>query len=145
MNRLPLLLRTLGLAALTVAAGACSDTPTEPDEVLNFSGTVLFEGSSFHEISAPSARILRLRPVAYTQTLADGTVNEPSPLLPGLRLGTTVDSLCLPTSTTAFLAVGETTSFRVDPGEFCVQAFDSGFFPEGSKIDYEIAVEVEVF
>jgi hypothetical protein len=136
---------SLLLAATVGVLGGCSDSPTEPDDTLSFSGAVLATASTSHAVTAADSEVWRIEAISLVQTLADGTVTNPSAILPGIRLGSQTNSVCAPTSPVVFLAPGQSITYRVDPGDHCVLLSDSGIFPVGSKIDYVIELDIERF
>lgn len=135
----------VSLVLATAVLGGCSDSPTEPDDTLTFSGAVLPTASTSHAVTAADPEVWRIEAISLIQTLADGTVANPSPILPAIRLGTLLSTGCTPSSPAVFLAPGQSISYRVDPGDHCILVSDSGIFPAGSKIDYVIELDVERF
>lgn len=136
---------SLLLAATVCVVGGCSDSPTEPDDTLTFSGSVAATSNASHAVTATDAEVWRIQTVSVSQTLADGTVTNPSAILPAVRLGAQTNSTCAPTSPVVFLAPGQSITYRVDPGDHCILLSDSGVFPVGSKIDYVIELDIERF
>src|SRR5690606_25424334 len=72
---------SLLLAATVVVLGGCSDSPTEPDDTLSFSGAVLATASTSHAVTAADSEVWRIEAISLVQTLADGTVTNPSAIL----------------------------------------------------------------
>lgn len=129
--------------ALLLALGGCSDSSTEPDEMFNLTGTVAKDAAFIHPVELDETVILRIGPTSWIQKLADGTVNNPSTLRPGIALGNLNAGVCTVTSGTFLLSIGETTSFRLSSANYCVQVFDTGVFPTGSTVQYVLLVEIE--
>lgn len=129
--------------ALLLALGGCSDSSTEPDEMFNLTGTVAKDAAFIHPLVLDETVILRLGPTSWIQKLADGTTNNPSTIRPGIAIGNLAAGVCTLTSGTFLLSIGETTSFRLANGSYCVQVFDTGVFPTGSTIEYVLLIEIE--
>jgi hypothetical protein len=131
-----------GLLVAGLLATGCSDSPTDPDRELTFTGVMSRNAKIDHPLPMPHGGNLTVTLEDLTPRLIDTGVLDPTrlSLLVGLgRPGSTGD--CVATTTVEMIE-GRVRSFGLRAGEYCLTAFDIGTLPEDATLSYTLAAKV---
>jgi hypothetical protein len=135
-SALPLLLLAL------LALPGCSDSPTEPDATLRFTGSLTRGARVEHPLSLPHGGNLTLTLEDLNIRLLDVGALHPSLVRVLVGLGRPAESGACDVSTTSVMVEGTVSSFGLRAGEYCLAVFDNGILPEESLIEYTLVAEV---
>ena len=134
------------LLILTVSFGlGCSeDTPTEPSNTIVISGSVDHQGFSENPFTMTVDGLLQVTLDDLFPQLPDGVGIDVNSLTVGLSLGRQTADGCA-TSGALALRVGDSASYGIDQGEYCLNVYDAGFIPTDSSFDFTLNVQMTNF
>ena len=136
----------LCLLPALIAVG-CSDgstsTTTAPDGTpLVFSGTVGFQGDSFHNFLMFDDGLLSITLTELRFLLLDTTQASPTSVALGFGLGRRDDAGECILTTNVLINKNEIKVYRLSKDTYCLSIFDVGTFPEDALIGYELQAMV---
>ena len=134
--------RNLALLACSVLVFGCSgDSPTEPPAPLVVEGELESLGALWFPVTLDSGGVLRVELVELTAVLVE-VVGEVEPILVlGVGLGQ-VDGTDCPLSSSFSLEAGDSVSFGLSSGDYCVLVFDDGALPADATVRYVLSTEI---
>ena len=134
-SALPLLL----LALLVLPA--CSESPTDPDTTLRFTGTLQKGTRDEHPLPLDHGGNLTLTLEDHTFPLLDVSAVDPSLLAVVVGIGRRDAAGVCGVSSNVVMREGSVNSFGLRAGEYCLVVLDSGFLPEESIAVYSLRAE----
>lgn len=132
---LPLLLLAL------LALPACSDSPTDPDTTLRFTGTVRKGTRVEHPLPLDHGGNMTLTLEDLSFPLLDTTNVSPALISLVVGLGRPDAAGACEVTTTLVMREGTVGSFGLRAGGYCLAVLDSGFLPEDSIAAYSLRAE----
>jgi hypothetical protein len=135
--------RVLG-ALLTVGllAAGCSDSPTDPDRELTFTGLMSRNAKIDHPLPMPHGGNLTVTLEDLTPRLIDTGVLDPGRIFLLVGLGRPSSTGDCVATTTAGMVEGAVSSYGLRAGDYCLTAFDTGALPEDATLSYTLAAKV---
>lgn len=136
-NAVPLILA----AALTVL-GCSGSSPTSPDGPLIFTGTVSFDGDSFHDLEMFDDGLLTVTLLDLRVLIFDISQGSPANLVLGFGLGQRDEEGECNLTTNILLAEGQARVYRLSRDSYCINIFDPGALPEDALIGYDLEAAI---
>ncbi len=132
------------LLASSLLGWSCSDSPTEPTDSFTFSGTVERQDVTTENFTMTVDGLMEIRLDTLIPQGPDGTVISADALAIGFSLGRQIGEFCDTSGAVAF-RVGDSASYGLDQGAYCLYFYDIGFIPVDVAYDFTVTVDMTDF